>query len=159
MQAGNTASSMLLLGPGIPDAPETTKIATPPTRKRRFCLSRCSKPQGERPGQSHPPCRCRIFGFPGAAEIRPRRGKNLFFRLPFFGRNFDPSPGAPKSTFLASREGPGVPGSTVVGSFLVFFGVSPVLFFSTFFCSVFWTLFRRFLQFFGCCFDFGSFAA
>ena len=41
----------------------------------------------------------------------------------------------------------------------VFWGVSPVLFFSTFFCSVFWTLFRRFLQFFGCCFDFGSFAA
>ena len=62
---------MLLLGPCNPDAPENSKIATPPTRKRRFYPSRCSKPQGGGHGQSHPPCPGRNFGFQGGAQMRP----------------------------------------------------------------------------------------
>jgi hypothetical protein len=63
----NTASLMLWLGVWISKTPETSKIATPPTRKRRFPLSGCSKPQAWRLATSHRPCRCRVFGFPGGA--------------------------------------------------------------------------------------------
>ena len=65
MQAGNTASTMLLLGVPRSSAPENPKIATPPTRKPRFTPPMCSKHHAYGHVLVPPTLPCRNFGFPG----------------------------------------------------------------------------------------------
>ena len=135
---------MLWLGVWISKTPETSKIATPPTRKRRFPLSGCSKPQAWRLVGSHPPCRCRVFGFPGGPKIAQDAEKTDFLRLRFLVEISIPRRDPQNRRFWRPGRVPGCPGVPFWSHFWCFLGSLRSCFSRRFFAPFFGRFFVDF---------------
>ena len=145
MQAGNTASSMLLLGPGIPDAPETTKIATPLTRKRRFYPSMYSKHHPWWVALVPPTKPGRSFSFPGGGpKFAQDAEKNNFLGLRFLVEISTPRRDPQNRRFWRPGRVPGCPGVPFWGHFWCFLGSLRSCFSRRFFAPFFGRLFVDF---------------